>query len=79
MQIMVMFYSCTPQLVSISYTTRKSCLTASHAVQRKDFVGVNARRARRVGPQYTALRCLQRYLVHAAEKLTPEFAAEIEK
>ena len=76
MQIMVMFYSCTPQLVSISYTTRKSC---PHAVQRKDFVGVNARRARRVGPQYTALRCLQRYLVHAAEKLTPEFAAEIEK
>ena len=35
----------------------------------KDFVGHNARHARRVGSQYVPLRTLQRYLVHAAEAM----------
>ena len=42
--------------------------------QAEDFVGIQARTSRRCGAQHTALRVTQRYLVYAAEKLTPEFA-----
>ena len=39
----------------------------------EDFVGVHARASRRAGAQYVSLRCLQRYLLYAGERITPEY------
>ncbi|CAE7658961.1 unnamed protein product [Symbiodinium sp. CCMP2592] len=47
--------------------------------QDETFVGIQGRASRRVGPQHAALRVLQRYLVDAAEHLTPEFRLAAKK
>lgn len=46
---------------------------ASTVQMDEDFVGWNARASRRVGAQHMSLRCLQRYLLLAGERITPEF------
>lgn len=46
---------------------------ATSVQQDETFVGIQGRTSRRVGPTYAALRVLQRYLVEAAEHITPEF------
>ncbi|OLP92710.1 hypothetical protein AK812_SmicGene25479 [Symbiodinium microadriaticum] len=48
-------------------------MVATSVQQDETFVGIQGRASRRVGPTYTALRTLQRYLADAAEHLTPEF------
>ena len=60
------------QTQSASAAWSLNCV-ASTVQMDEDFVGWNARASRRVGAQHMSLRCLQRYLLQAAERITPEY------